>query len=109
MTAFRTRYGHYEFLVMPFGLTNALVVFMGLINQVFRPLIDQIVIIFIDNILIYSKFVEKHKQHLRITLQILRDNKLIAKFNKCEFWLEKVTFLGHVVSREGISVDSHEG
>jgi len=105
-TAFRTRYGHYEFLVMSFGLTNAPAVFMDLMNRVFRPYLDQFVIVFIDDILIYSKTVEEHEQHMKIALQTLRDNQLVAKFSKCEFWLKEVKFLGHVVSREGISVDS---
>ena len=105
-TAFYTRYGHYEFLVMPFDLTNAPAVFMDLMNKVFRPYIDQFVIIFIDDILIYSKSTEEYGQHLRIALQTLRDNKLVTKFSKCEFFLEEVRFLGHIVLREGISVDS---
>ena len=104
-TAFRTRYGHYEFLVMPFGLTNAPAVFMDLMNRVFKEYLDKFVIVFIDDILIYSHDQEEHCKHLRIVLQILRDKKLFAKFKKCEFWLEKISFLGHVVSKEGISVD----
>ena len=105
-TAFRTRYGHYEFLVMPFGLTNAPAVFMDLMNRVFRPYLDQFIIVFIDDILIYSKSKEEHKEHLRIALETLKNHKLYAKFSKCEFWLDEVKFLGHVVSKEGISVDS---
>lgn len=104
-TAFSTRYGHYEFLVMPFGVTNAPAVFMDLMNRIFRPYLDQFIIVFIDDILIYSKSREEHEQHLRITLQTLREHKLYAKFEKCDFWLEQVKFLGHVVSKEGISVD----
>ncbi|XP_072980902.1 uncharacterized protein [Typha angustifolia] len=104
-TAFRTRYGHYEFLVMPFGLTNAPAVFMDLMNRVFQPYLDQFVIVFIDDILIYSTSEEEHEYHLRLILQILREKKLFAKFSKCEFWLDQVVFLGHVVSQEGISVD----
>ena len=91
---------------MPFGLTNALTVFMDLMNRVFKPYIDQFVIFFIDNILIDSKSTEEHGQHLRIALPTLKDNQLVAKFSKCEFCLEKVKFLGYVVPREGISVDS---
>ncbi|KAL5539314.1 hypothetical protein UlMin_045666 [Ulmus minor] len=104
-TAFRTRYGHYEFLVMPFGLTNAPAAFMDLMNRVFRNYLDKFVVVFIDDILIYSKSKEEHEEHLRNTLDTLKKNKLYAKFKKCEFWLEKVGFLGHIVSRDGISVD----
>ncbi|XP_057960665.1 uncharacterized protein LOC131152809 [Malania oleifera] len=104
-TAFRTRYGHYEFLVMPFGLTNAPAVFMDLMNRVFHQYLDQFVVVFIDDILVYSKSAEEHEEHLSIVLQVLREKKLYAKLKKCEFWLEQVTFLGHVVSKGGISVD----
>ena len=104
-TAFRTRYGHYEFLVMPFGLTNAPVVFMDLMNRIFQPCLDQFVIVFIDDILIYSGSKEDNEEHLRVVLQILRENQLYAKFSKCQFWLNSVAFLGHVISAEGISVD----
>ncbi|KAL5538583.1 hypothetical protein UlMin_045492 [Ulmus minor] len=104
-TAFRTRYGHYEFLVMPFGLTNAPAAFMDLMNRVFTQYLDKFIIVFIDDILVYSKTPKEHEEHLRATLQLLRDNKLYAKFTKCDFWLSKVHFLGHVVSKEGVSVD----
>ncbi|TYK01415.1 ty3-gypsy retrotransposon protein [Cucumis melo var. makuwa] len=104
-TAFRSRYGHYEFIVMSFGLTNAPAVFMDLMNRVFREFLDTFVIVFIDDILIYSKTEVEHEEHLRIVLQTLRDNKLYAKFSKCEFWLKHVSFLGHVVSKDGVSVD----
>ncbi|KAA0051522.1 ty3-gypsy retrotransposon protein [Cucumis melo var. makuwa] len=104
-TAFRSRYGHYEFIVMSFGLTNAPAVFMDLMNRVFREFLDTFVIVFIDDILIYSKTEVEHEEHLRIVLQTLRDNKLYAKFSKCEFWLKQVSFLGHVVSKAGVSVD----
>ena len=104
-TAFRTRYGHYEFVVMPFGLTNAPAVFMDLMNRVCRPYLDQFVIVFIDDILIYSRSKEEHGQHLRKILETLRTEKLYAKFSKCEFWIRRVEFLGHVVSEEGIHVD----
>ncbi|KAL0562097.1 hypothetical protein IC582_002547 [Cucumis melo] len=104
-TAFRSRYGHYEFIVMSFGLTNAPAVFMDLMNRVFREFLDTFVIVFIDDILIYSKTEAEHEEHLRIVLETLRDNKLYAKFSKCEFWLKQVSFLGHVVSKAGVSVD----
>ena len=104
-TAFRTRYGHYEFLVMPFGLTNAPAVFMALMNKVFQPYFDNFVIVFIDDILVYSRDEEEHANHLRLVLQTLREKQLYAKFNKCEFWLDQVVFLGHIVSGEGIKVD----
>ncbi|KAL0556807.1 hypothetical protein IC582_005324 [Cucumis melo] len=104
-TAFRSRYGHYEFIVMSFGLTNAPAVFMDLMNRVFREFLDTFVIVFIDDILIYSKTEAEHEKHLRMVLQTLRNNKLYAKFSKCEFWLKQVSFLGHVVSKAGVSVD----
>ncbi|XP_073133683.1 uncharacterized protein [Henckelia pumila] len=105
-TAFRTRYGHYEFMVMPFGLTNAPAAFMDLMNRVFKSFLDKFVVMFIDDILVYSPSDEEHKDHLRLTLQTLRENELYAKFKKCEFWLKSVTFLGHIISKDGVSVDS---
>ncbi|GKA90738.1 putative reverse transcriptase domain-containing protein [Tanacetum coccineum] len=104
-TAFRTRYGHYEFQVMPFGLTNAPAVFMDLMNRVCRPYLDKFVIVFIDDILIYSKTKEEHDAHLRLILELLKKEELYAKFSKCDFWLSKVQFLGHVIDSEGIHVD----
>ncbi|KAL0439630.1 UNVERIFIED_CONTAM: Transposon Ty3-I Gag-Pol polyprotein [Sesamum latifolium] len=104
-TAFRTRYGHYEFVVMPFGLTNAPAAFMSLMNKTLQPFLDQFVIVFIDDILIYSRSPKEHEQHLRTVLQILREKQLYAKFSKCEFWMEKIAFLGHVVSKEGVQPD----
>ncbi len=104
-TAFCTRYGLFEFLVMPFGVTNAPAIFMDLMNRVFRPYLDKFIIVFIDDILIYSKTPEDHEQHLRIALQTLREHKLYAKYEKCDFWLKEVKFLGHVVTGEGIKVD----
>ena len=86
-TAFRMRYGHYEFLVLPFGLTNAPAAFMDLMNRVFKPYLDRFVIIFIDDILIYSKSRAEHEQHLRIILQTLREHQLYVKLSKCNFWL----------------------
>ncbi|XP_073304131.1 uncharacterized protein [Primulina huaijiensis] len=100
-----TTYGHYEFLLMSFGLTNAPSVFMDLMNRVFKPYLDSFVIVFIDDILVYSKTRELHREHLRTVLQQLRDNQLYAKLKKCEFWLDQVTFLGHIVSKDGITVD----
>uniref|UniRef100_A0A2N9F8N8 Reverse transcriptase n=1 Tax=Fagus sylvatica TaxID=28930 RepID=A0A2N9F8N8_FAGSY len=107
-TSFRTRYGHYEFLVMPFGLTNAPAEFMDLMNRVFRPFLDKFVIVFIVDNLVFSKSWEEHEQNLRVVLQTLRENQLYGKLSKCEFWLDKVTFLGHVISREGICVDPNK-
>ena len=104
-TAFRTRYSHYEFLVMPFRLTNAPAAFMDLMNRVFCPYLDQFVVVFIDDILVYSKNAQEHEHHLRIVLQTLRENQLFAKLSKCDFWLKEVSFLGHIVSAEGIRVD----
>ena len=103
--AFTTRYGHYEFLVISFGLTNAPISFMHLMNSVLRPYLDSFVIVFIDDILVYSHSQEEHAVHLRVVLQRLREEKLYAKFSKCEFWLSSVAILGHVVSSEGIQVD----
>ena len=104
-TAFRTRYGHYEFLVMPFRLTNVPTAFMDLMNRVFRPYVDQFVVVFIDDILVYSKDAQEHEQHLRIVLQTLREKQLYAKLSQCDFWLKEVSFLGHIVSAKGIRVD----
>ena len=104
-TAFRTRYGHYEFLVLPFGLINAPTYFMDLINRVFHPYLDKFVVVFIDDILVYSKSREEHAEHLRIVLNTLATHKLYAKFKKCDFWMEKVHALDHVISKEGISMD----
>ncbi|KAJ9545153.1 hypothetical protein OSB04_024860 [Centaurea solstitialis] len=104
-TTFRTRYGHYEFLVKPFGLTNALAVFMDLMNRVCRPYLDKFVIVFIDDILIYSQSKKDHEQHFRLILELLKTEKLYAKFSKCEFWIRVVHFLGHVVNKEEIHVD----
>ena len=103
-TAFRTRYGHYEFLVMPFGLNNAPAAFMELMNRIFQPLLDDCVIVFIDDILVYSRSNQEHDKHLRDVLSILREKKLYAKFSKCEFWLKEIAFLGHVISGKGIFV-----
>ncbi|GKD70789.1 putative reverse transcriptase domain-containing protein, partial [Tanacetum coccineum] len=104
-TAFRTRYGHYEFQVMPFGLTNAPTIFMDLMNRVCKPYLDKFVIVFIDDILIYSKSEEEHAEHLKLILELLKKEELYAKFSKCEFWLSKVQFLGHVIDSEGIHMD----
>ncbi|GJV22612.1 putative nucleotidyltransferase, ribonuclease H [Tanacetum coccineum] len=104
-TAFRMRYGHFEFTVMPFGLTNAPAVFMDMMNRVCKPYLDKFVILFIDDILIYSKTKEDHEVHLGLVLELLRNEKLYAKFSKCEFWLQEVHFLGHVVNQNGIHVD----
>ncbi|GKA71364.1 putative reverse transcriptase domain-containing protein [Tanacetum coccineum] len=104
-TAFRTRYRHYEFQVMPFGLTNAPAVFMDLMNRVCKPYLDKFVIVFIDDILIYSRNKEEHANHLRIILELLRKEKLYAKFSKCDFWIRIVQFLGHLIDSQGLHVD----
>ena len=103
--AFFTRYGLYKYLVMSFGLTNAPAYFMYLMNSVFVLELDKFVVVFMDDILIYSKNAEDHAEHLRVVLSRLREHKLYAKFSKCEFWLRKVPFLGHVLSEDGILVD----
>ncbi|GJQ88964.1 putative reverse transcriptase domain-containing protein [Tanacetum coccineum] len=105
ITAFRTRYGHFEFQVMPFGLTNAPAVFMDLMNRVCKPFLDKFVIVFIDDILVYSKDEEEHGKHLKIILELLKKERLYAKFSKCDFWLDSVQFLGHVIDRSGVHVD----
>ncbi|GKA59049.1 putative reverse transcriptase domain-containing protein, partial [Tanacetum coccineum] len=104
-TAFKTRYGHYEFQVMPFGFTNTPSVFMDLMNWVCKPYLDKFVIVFIDDILIYSKNKQEHEEHLNLILELLKKEELYAKFSKCEFWIPKVQFLGHVIDSEGIHVD----
>eukprot|EP00253_Pinus_taeda_P021984 PITA_21984 len=104
-TAFRTRYGHYEFVVLPFGLTNAPATFMCLMNNIFHPYLDRFVLIFIDDILIYSRTIEEHYEHLRRVLQTLREHQLYAKFSKCDFFKEEIQYLGHVITKEGIAVD----
>jgi len=104
-TAFRTRYGHYEFVVIPFRLTNALATFMCLMNSIFSQYLDKFIVVFIDDILVYSKTKEEHDEHLRIALQTLRKHKLYAKFDKCDFYQKEILYLGHVISSEGIVVD----
>ena len=99
------RYGLYEYTVMSFGLTNAPAYFMSMMNKVFMEYLDQFVVVFIDDIMVYSKNEEEHKEHLRLVLEKLREHQLYAKFSKCEFWLKEVGFLGHVISGEGIAVD----
>jgi len=104
-TTIRTRYGHFEFLVMPFGVTNAPSVFMDLMNRVFHMYLDWFVAVFIDDILVYSTNHQDHGEHLKTVLRILREKKLYAKLKKCEFWLKEVSFLGHVISKDGRAVD----
>ena len=104
-TAFHTRYGHFEYTVMPFGLTNAPVTFMDLMHRVFQSYLDQFVIVFIDEILIYSRAPEEHECRLTIVLQTLREHKLYAKMSKCKFWMKEVKFPSHVVSEQGVAVD----
>nr|GEY54920.1 retrotransposon protein, putative, Ty3-gypsy subclass [Tanacetum cinerariifolium] len=105
ITAFRTRYGHFEFQVMPFGLTNALAVFMDLMNRVCKPYLDKFMTVFIGDILIYSKSKEEHGEHLKTILELLKKEQLYAKFSKCNFWLESVQFLGHAIDSNGVHID----
>ena len=104
-TAFVTRYGQYEFTMMPFGLTNAPAYFMNLMNKVFMEELDKFVVVFIDDILIYSKSAEEHEQYLRVTLNKFRAHEIYTNFNMCEFWLQEVTFLGHIITANGVKVD----
>jgi hypothetical protein len=104
-TAFVSRYGLYEFTVMSFGLTNAPTYFMYMMNKVFMEYLDKFIVVFIDDIPIYSRNEREHEGHLRLVLQKLRDHKLYAKLSKCKFWLKQVAFLGYVISKGGISVD----
>jgi hypothetical protein len=106
--AFSTRYRLYVYLVMSFGLTNAPVYFMYLMNSVFMPELDKFVVVFIDDILVYSKSMDEHKEHLRVVLQRLRDHQLYAMYSKCKFWIDEVSFLGHVISLEGITMDPNK-
>ncbi|WVZ88363.1 hypothetical protein U9M48_034893 [Paspalum notatum var. saurae] len=99
------KYGQYEFTVMPFGLTNAPAYFMNLMNKIFMDGLDKYVIVFIDDILVYSKTIEEHEEHLRKVLEKLRSHQLYAKFSKCEFWLERISYLGHIITAEGVTVD----
>jgi hypothetical protein len=104
-TAFVSSYGVYEYTVMAFGLTNAPTYFMYLMNKVFMEYLGKFVVVLIDDILVYSRSEEEHEDHLRLALQKLRENRLYAKLSKCEFWMKQVAFLGHVISKGGISVD----
>jgi hypothetical protein len=104
-TAFRTRYGHFEFTVVPFGLSNAPVVFICLMNGVFREYLDKFVIVFLDDILIYSKSEEEHEHHLRMVLQVLMEHQLYAKLSKCSFYQKQIHYLGHIISKYGITMD----
>ena len=106
--AFTTSYGLYKYTVMSFGLTNAPAYFMNMMNKVFMEFLDKFVVVFIDDILVYSKNEEEHKEHLRLVLGKVREHQLYAKFSKCEFWLKEVGFLRHVISGEGIAVDPAE-
>jgi hypothetical protein len=107
-TTCRTRYGSYEFMVMPFGLTNALATFCTLMNDIFREWLDDFVVVYIDDILIYSGSLEEHAEHLRKVFQRLRENKLYAKLKKCEFGVTEVDFLGHRITQEGLKMDDHK-
>ena len=104
-TAFRTRYGHFEFMVLPFGLTNAPAAFIDLMYRVFKPYLEQFVMVFVDDILTYSQSEEEYEDHLRVVLQLFRDHQLYIKFSKCEFWLTNGRFLGHIVLASSMLVD----
>ncbi len=104
-TAFVTRYGSYEYTVMSFGLTNAPATFSRLMNYIFMDYLDKFVVVYLDDILVFSKNKEEHAEHLRLVLDKLREHKLYAKYSKCEFWLDEVTYLGHVISKDGIAVN----
>jgi hypothetical protein len=104
-TAFVLRYGLYDYMVMSFGLTNAPAYFMYLMNKVFMEYLDKFVVVFIDDILVYSRSEEEHEEHLCLALKKLREHRLYAKLSKCEFWMKQVAFLGHVISKGGISMD----
>jgi hypothetical protein len=104
-TAFRTRYGHYEFTVVPFGLSNAPIVFMFLMNGIFKEYLDKFVIVFLDEILVYFKSEEEHEKHLRMVLQVLREHNLYAKLSKCSFYQKQIHYLEHIISKDGIVVD----
>ena len=104
-TAFRTRYGHYEFVVVPFGLTSAPTTFMCLMNSVFRRYLDKFFLVFIDDILVYSKNEKEHEEHLSLTLHFLREHQLYAKLSKSDFYRDRIQYLGHIISEEGILVD----
>jgi hypothetical protein len=99
------RYGHYEFVVVPFGLTNAPTTFMCLMNSVLNKYLDKFVLVFVDDILVYSKTKEEHEEHLRMVLQVLREHQIYAKFSKCDFFQKEIQYLGHIISTEGVEVD----
>jgi hypothetical protein len=103
-TKFRTRYGHYEFKIVPFRLSNAPIVFMCLMNGVFKEYLDRFVIVFFDDILIYSKTEEEHQKHLRMVIHVLREHTLYSKLSKCIFYQKKIHYLGHIISAKGITV-----
>jgi hypothetical protein len=107
-TSFRTRYMNYEFAVVPFGLTNAPTIFMFLMNGIFRNYLDQFFIVFLDDILIYSKSEEEHEHHLILVLQVLREHPVYAKLSKCYFYQKKIHYLGHIISEQGITIDPNK-
>jgi hypothetical protein len=105
-TAFKTRHGHFQFRVMPFGLTNAPATFQCLMNTIFAAFTRKFVIVFLDDILVYSKTLDEHHQHLKQVLQLLRDNQLYAKESKCSFAQNNIEYLGHIISKDGVATDS---